>query len=384
MMSHLPGLVMRGKAKWDDPLTPGFGKAGKKGKMQGGNEPYKIMAAVFLFVVSMTVLGRMRSSTNEKGIVRENVDSMPQQHAASVGVQPVGTVQQAPPVVPLVGVSTGHQAVKNRMMNPGAVADTKSDAGYYSETRIVEGDLVEIVVRTCPSSQPLVQLFPNYFPRPMFESLRNDLHASADMTDSSLLQENFGYTTGWMIRFNAEGIDRVKADPKFSIVMPYFEKARNPDANAFVINYLVCHQPPEGEDAVKYHLDNSVAIMNEIAVNYTHVAHQVNVLYLDVPEGLEGGNLEVWPFDKGDTEQEKAVIGPTENLMAEFRGDAFHRVGRMQLPDGLPRVGIVFEQYKITPRFYKYLIPFCAGDDCDKLSAGLPLTQPTNPAGQST
>lgn len=381
-MNHVPGLVMRGKGKGEDPLIDSFGEKGKRGKKYERSEVYKMMTAVFLFLLGMSVLGVMDSSRHgrkDDGItVGKGTEQQLDQGGS--GVEPVVVPQQGEPQVLLEERST----VQSRMMNPGSKVAADADRHYYTETRVEADGVVEIVVRTCPTSQPLVQLFPNYFPRNEFESLRSNLYSSSDMTDSSLFEENFGYTTGWMIRFNAEGIEQVKNHPKFKMVMPYFEKARNPDANAFVINYLVCHQPPEDQDAVGYHLDNSVAIMNEIALNYTHAAHQVNVLYLDAPEGMEGGKLEVWPFEMGDTENTKSVVNPAENLMAEFRGDAFHRVGKIKLPDGKSRVGIVFEQYKISPKFYKYLIPFCVGDDCDRIAAGVPLSNSENPEGKRT
>lgn len=336
----------------EDPYFSFDGGDGK-GAKEGANETYRVMGGVLLFMVVMAVFGGMRPSSNAP------------YDAEHHDVQPSTTARQPAEVV------SGHTQIITRVnMSESVVAGHHSDTAQYSESEMVVGENVHIVVRTCPSSQPLVRLFPNYLPHPMFESLRKDLHASASLSDSSLLEDNFGHTTGWMIRFSAEGIHRVRSHPKFSMVMPYFDKARNSEANAFVINYLVCNQPPEGENAVNFHLDNSVAMMSEVTSNYTIVAHQVNVLYLDVPEGIEGGNLEVWPFERGSTELDKTVVSPGENLMAEFRGDAFHKVGQMKLPDGKQRVGIVFEQYKIMENFYSYLIPFCVGDDCNKIAVG--------------
>lgn len=349
------GLIGRSKADFEGYLSSQWGKWKRKKGQRAEGETYKIFGAVFLFLLMMGVAGRWLPWP-------QNEDVVAAQYSEQEDTQLM--VSEPHPV----------QMVKTRLLGIGRKMNLESSSNsedfFYREDKLAYGDSVDIVVRTCLDSQPLVQAFPNFIPRPIFESFREDLYLSANMTDSSLHEANFGYTSGWMIRFNMEGIQHVQSHPKFKVVMPFFQKARNPEANAFVINYLVCHEPPEGQDAVNFHLDNSVAIMDEVTKEYLHVAHQVNVLYLDIPEGLEGGELQVWPFERGDTELDKTIVRPTENLMAEFRGDAFHRVGRMKLPDGKPRVGIVFEQYKITPDHYPYLIPFCAGEECKILTAG--------------
>lgn len=380
MIPYLPGLIRRAKVKVEDPLDPRRGQWEGRARKKDENDTYRIMTGVFLCMVLVGMAGTMLSPT-------QHLQEVDEQLVESESAQPMVAVQPMMSVSQPTVVASEQVLVDSTTVNPESMSvdlGSGSDTDFYSEDTLVTSKKVEIVVRTCPDSQPLVQMFPNFMAHSIFESLRKNLYASASMTDSSLHHTNFGHTSGWMIRFNAEGIPQVQSHPKFSMVMPFFEKARNPQANAFVINYLICHQPPQGEDAVKFHLDNSVAIMNETKEKYLHVAHQVNVLYLDIPEGLEGGNLEVWPFERGDTELDKTVVRPGENLMAEFRGDAFHRIGKMKLPLGKPRIGIVFEQYKISPKFYPYLIPFCVGDDCVNLTAGIPLTQPISQDGQSS
>lgn len=334
-------------------------RGSRKGTWWSSKEAYQTAGVVFLILVIVGVWGGVEPPTAAPNGSEEK-EGVPH------GVQPAMTGEQ-----PAMAVR-GHEEINTQRgeLNTMIITNGYSDTAHYSESHMEVSGVNYTVVRTCPSSQPLVRLFPNYFRHPEFEGLRNSLRASADMQDSSLSQDNFGNTKGWMIRFSEEGIARVRSHPKFHMVMPYFDKARNPEANAFVVNYLICNQPPEGENAVEMHLDNSVAMTGGATTNYTIVAHQVNVLYLDVPEGMKGGDLEVWPFERGTTELDKTVVSPGENLMAEFRGDSFHRVGKLTLPDGKPRVGIVFEQYKITEKFYSYLIPFCVGDDCLKIAAG--------------
>lgn len=275
------------------------------------------------------------------------------------------------------GVFESTEAVdseEERIVETKVATDMQGGGGttisFYMERVIAKGNETEIMISTSDDDQPLVQMFPQYVqPQEHFVVLKNNLLASSKIEDKSLFQENFGYTSGWMIRFNKDGIQRVMEHPKFKYAFPFFEMARNPEANAFVMNLLICHQPPEGEHAVSYHLDNSVGIKNEIAYGKLIVAHQVNVLYLDIPNSMEGGALEVWPFSERHEELGKAIVRPTSNLMVEFRGDAYHRVGSMKLQGEQPRTGIVLEQYKVPEAYYPYTLPFCAGDECSELSA---------------
>lgn len=323
--------------------------------MRGRGAPFQLLAIALVFLVVLLATKELHGRPLEDAEVdkAKDVTMAPKIRVGSTEINPPTTPPSTPPAPTTADIPSG-----------------PPDPSTYV---VLDNTNIENVVRSSPEDQPLIRLFPGYMPPDVFAHTREGLLKTTDKKDDSLFKANFGYTSGWMVRFNAEGVDQFKSDPKFEFSVPFFEQALNPDANAFVMNLLICYEPAEGANAVEYHVDNSVGIKNSIAVDYTVVAHQVNVLYVDIPEGLEGGALEVWPYENQTSELGKAIVSPAENLMAEFRGDAFHRVGPMKLKGGKPRVGLVFEQYKITPEFYPYTTKFCLGDECAKIQddAGL-------------
>lgn len=91
---------------------------------------------------------------------------------------------------------------------------------------------------------------------------------------------------------------------------------------------------------------------------------QVNVLYTVIPPNLRGGELEVWPWESDSTELNKVIVFPEENAMVEFRGDACHRVRGFRSGNGLPRISLVVEQYRVPTDLYKYTNVYCFGHEC--------------------
>lgn len=52
-----------------------------------------------------------------------------------------------------------------------------------------------------------------------------------------------------MVKFNKEGVNKLKADPSLTAVTDYFDRARDPSANAWVLNVLLCMPEASGDDA---------------------------------------------------------------------------------------------------------------------------------------
>ena len=125
------------------------------------------------------------------------------------------------------------------------------------------------------------------------------------------------------------------------------------------------------ELAVGRHLDMTAALLTE---EVTYVAHQVDVLYLRVPEGLVGGQLCVWePEAVGEQPARTWVpppdemLAPEENLHVSFRGDAKHGVrrwthgtddARAARGADASRVSLVLEQYVISDDVYPRAVTF--------------------------
>ena len=63
------------------------------------------------------------------------------------------------------------------------------------------------------------------------------------------------------------------------------------------------------------------------------VSHETDVLYVQVPEDMRGGRLNIWPIGADDGElAESLTVVPAENKVLRFRGDALHQVLKHQSP----------------------------------------------------
>ena len=166
----------------------------------------------------------------------------------------------------------------------------------------------------------------------------------------------FSKTRGFVVKFNLEGVDKFQTSPDYACFAPVFEKLRLPEANAFVMNVLLCElgdydQYNADELSVGMHLDTTVGIYSR----HMFIAHQVSVLYNSVPEDMVGGELEMFPYGMGYPEFEAAPekkVTPKENTLVTFRGDAFHQVRSYKTKTGSERVSLVLEQYKIDKDMY--------------------------------
>ena len=168
-----------------------------------------------------------------------------------------------------------------------------------------------------------------------------------------------------MARMNKEGLAEFRADERLACLVPYFDAVRLPDANAWTVNLLICENKEYNRDevAVGLHLDQSIAIDSM----WLHLAHEVNVLYVSIPDAMEGGELKVWSYNHTtlalvgedaqvltDAVPPDEVVQPVENTMVAFRGDSWHLVQGYKAPRGGRRISLVVEQYKKSERDYKY------------------------------
>mmetsp|Transcript_50312 Transcript_50312/g.98423 ORF Transcript_50312/g.98423 Transcript_50312/m.98423 type:complete len:320 (-) Transcript_50312:577-1536(-) len=267
---------------------------------------------------------------------------------------------------------------------------------------------VRALHRSTPPRSPLVVAERDFFPAAAASALAACASGrpSRRSENGGGLGNAFSGTSGFVLEFNSGGIPDLGADGRFSCLAPYFDAVRDPDANAWVLNVVVCHaSPPDDPDAppISWHVDQSISVPPNLS-NYA--AHSVSVWYASVPEGMEGGELDIvkfsdrwldrhgmaslrnyldlgrsdlpswedtaWPYpdlpaddrgeillspaedgwpgddDGSDGWPRRARVRPRENLLITFRGDAHHRVlpflGRDR--DGI-RVSIVLEQYHL-------------------------------------
>lgn len=249
---------------------------------------------------------------------------------------------------------------------------------------------------TCRAEQPLVVARLNGLPDGVFSRLTQQIARHPWARGPNQLSESFAGTHGFVVRFNREGFDsHFHQHPHLRCLVPFFEAAALPDATVFVMNVLSVRpgsktpqalqaadsgsewgggvlRPWDEENlAVKRHLDITGAICS---ADHSYLAHQVDVLYVAVPPGMDGGRLFVWTPDLGATSGAVArnadipppaeVVTPAPNTWVSFRGDAKHGVercflrsagggdGRMpkggsEAEGGAIRTSLVLEQYVV-------------------------------------
>jgi hypothetical protein len=213
-----------------------------------------------------------------------------------------------------------------------------------------------VYLTTLPE-QPLVTTREGFLDEDAFARLRAcALEHPRLRVESALNSDGFAKTRGFVVKFNEEGErDVFRRDRDYECFVGLFDELRLPLANAFVMNLLMCEL--EGYDAydpkgfsVGLHLDDTVGIDSK----HTFLAHQVSVLYLSVPEDMDGGELHLFEYGAGeraegieDDHTPDRAVTPKENLLVTFRGDAYHRVRSYRTRSKRERVSIVVEQYFI-------------------------------------
>ena len=236
---------------------------------------------------------------------------------------------------------------------------------------------------TCTADQPLVVQRASGLEDDQLAALLNATtrHLRSTTSGGGLNQRVFNGTHGFVLQFNRDGVERLRSD--YDFLLPFFDSVQEDASNAFVLNALFVPPSRDGttrsdpkDDAVKIHVDNTVAITHEQSI----YAHSVSVLYLSVPAGMRGGTLNLWRSRSGSPLKPDQRLMPSAasdaNLIV-FRGDAWHSVSAHASNDssGRPapawdddveeeeegpqlRVSLVLEQYRIPPQLYRFTTRF--------------------------
>ena len=103
---------------------------------------------------------------------------------------------------------------------------------------------------SCLPDQPLVREVKFAMPPDVFATMQACL-SDHPLTGGAVLGQNaFRKTRGFVIAFNREGLDEFRNDVRFECLHPYFERAALEEANAWVLNLLICHEPSYSSDVV--------------------------------------------------------------------------------------------------------------------------------------
>ena len=216
---------------------------------------------------------------------------------------------------------------------------------------------------TCTEDQPLMEVKENFLNFLEYEKNRKcTLNHPRLKIPSALSSGSFSKTRGFVVKFNKEGVDSFLNHPDYGDCYgDLFEKMRLPETNAYVFNALLCELSDyddwkNNQTSVGLHLDQTIGLQG-LKADHQFLAHQVNVLYVDVAADMKGGELEGWRYGSGDLKQSDLLkphlsIKPEKNKLVMFRGDSFHQVKAYHTSESTTkRLSLVLEQYKISDEF---------------------------------
>ena len=106
-----------------------------------------------------------------------------------------------------------------------------------------------------------------------------------------------------------------------------FAARRPPHAHAKHTNTHPNKHTPTNTHTKKQHTTKDDTLNGILCFGAQAVAHETDVLYVQVPEDMAGGRLNLWPVgtDDDDPEAPFHTIEPVENKVLRFRGDAIHK-----------------------------------------------------------
>lgn len=172
---------------------------------------------------------------------------------------------------------------------------------------------------------------PGAFAPSYLRALERGIHASPYFTTHTLNRDFVG-TKGFSVVFR--GSARAEVERAFPFFAPYLERALRADCNAFYLNPLEL----ERGSRVDPHVDRSLRSYCKSVLPPV----EVSVLYVAVPDALEGGELLLARGRKP-----LARIRPAANLLVLFEGDLTHSIAPVNGPG--VRLSLVCEQYHLEP-----------------------------------
>ena len=170
----------------------------------------------------------------------------------------------------------------------------------------------------------------NAFPVQYLQDLWGEIQACPYFAINNL-NRDFINTKGFSVVFQRQGLAEVCQ--KFPYFKPYLDKALLSNCNAFYLNPLLL----KAGSRVDPHIDRSLR-------SYCKTVEppaSVSVLYVRVPEDMEGGEL-VLKLQKRQVGQ----IKPQTNSLIYFQGDLTHAVNAVTTPGN--RLSLVCEQYCLS------------------------------------
>lgn len=171
---------------------------------------------------------------------------------------------------------------------------------------------------------------PNAFLGDYLNNLWGEIQACPYFATNNLNRDFVG-TKGFSVVFRRSHISTV--EQKFPYFQPYLDLALNENCNAFYLNPLLLKEGSR----VDPHIDRSLR-------SYCKTIEPpmfVSVLYVRVPENMEGGELVLKSHKR-----QLGQIKPQMNTLLHFQGDLTHSVNAVKTPGN--RLSLVCEQYSLS------------------------------------
>jgi predicted 2-oxoglutarate/Fe(II)-dependent dioxygenase YbiX len=174
------------------------------------------------------------------------------------------------------------------------------------------------------------QLQTNVLPNNYLNDLWGEIQSSPYFAINNL-NRDFINTKGFSVVFKRQGLTTV--EQKFPFFKPYLDLALQSNCNAFYLNPLLLKEGSR----VDPHIDRSLR-------SYCKTIEPpllVSVLYVRVPENMEGGELVL-----KSPKRQVGQVTPQANTLVYFQGDLTHSVNAVKTPGN--RLSLVCEQYNLT------------------------------------
>ncbi|CAK0748318.1 hypothetical protein CVIRNUC_001830 [Coccomyxa viridis] len=210
-------------------------------------------------------------------------------------------------------------------------------------------------------AQPLLSLRHTYLPKKVLQRLQESLLFRWPLLDAAELADGYNAIS---VDMNMQGWPRLQAaclqhgsrdamhpssrpcldgEAPLSELHDLGQRLRAPWANAWSLN-IVYAQPTDVKRAGQTgpqdpHIDNLRLQDGDHACSVAST--ETSVLYLQVPEDMQGGELTVAGSDMDPEEH----VQPETNLLVRFRGNATHRVEEFMSQS--QRISITLEQYDL-------------------------------------
>lgn len=116
---------------------------------------------------------------------------------------------------------------------------------------------IDIFIRNADLNQPLLQAFDNAMTDDEFSSLQNCLRDHPMRHNNVNSDETFAGTTGFLISYKEKGLDRLRNNTSFNCLLPYYERYKLTNTNAWVLNMVWAEVTDYSREfAIKLHTDD--------------------------------------------------------------------------------------------------------------------------------